>query len=144
MTERLDPVPCEELLHRLLRNKTHVDAGSGKALPAAFHRRPTESGLSVDLKSLRTVEESCSSLRKVFGVVSLHTGSVRDVSTVQGTTGERINLEVVHDPVDHTDKPNPAHTLICKVPLREENLAGAEHVARMLSLQARKVAMPRE
>ena len=83
-------------------------------------RRPPpkdEDGLSVDVKSA----DSCrKSLRDCYGVVSLHTGRLRD-----------LQLDVVPDELSHAN--------VTGLPRQEEDRTSAEHLASELARQARIV-----
>lgn len=126
-------IECSEVLHRLVTNSNKIQ--NGKALPEAFFRKQNkdgsfEKGLSVNLSSLRTIEESINpekSLKGVKLISSLHSGKVKDIDN---------SLEIVHSPTAD----NPSHAEILGLPLRRStDTAKAEYLAGLLAEHARTV-----
>lgn len=95
---------------------------------AAFIRRPKKDvdGLSVNLASACTIDDVCGNLDPCHGVISLHTGRIRD-----------IGLNVEQD--------TPRHANITGVPYQEgaeANIAAAERLALLLAEQSRIQWLP--
>ena len=115
------PIPCNAILYRLLTKSLWIDPDGGVA-PAAFYRRPDEKGISVFIAAVCPLEEAQTILNKVRGIVTLHTGRIRD-----------LGLEVVSDPVDMR------HAEIIGAPLRDDDEGLATYYADLLAEQARLV-----
>ena len=112
-------LPCSAIVYRAMARKSWIDS-TGRVLSAAFMRRPPpkdEDGLSVDVKSASSCYKS---LRDCYGVVSLHTGRLRD-----------LQLDVVPDELTHAN--------VTGLPRQEEDRTSAEHLASELAKQARIV-----
>lgn len=114
------PLPCDEILYRLLLKRAWLDPDGKGILPEAFFRRPDEEGLSVFIKTKCSLDEARGMMNRVRGVGSLHTGRVHD-----------INLKVMSDPID------PRHAEIMGVPLPDEDEDMANYYADLLAEQAR-------
>jgi len=115
----LSPIPCGEILYRLLTKASWLPQDGGVAA-AAFYRRSDEDGISVFIASACPLEEARTLLARVKGIATLHTGRIRD-----------LGLDVVPDPEDRR------HAEIVGVPLSDEDLDGANYFADLLAEQAR-------
>ena len=141
--KRIEHLECREVVYRVVRRAGDIHQETGQVKPEAFFLRPKtdfrdkETGLSVDLASLRTVEESRASHQKVYRIVTLHTGRVRDLGTE--SSGGSGPLDVVHEPIDTPGNENPAHCEIVGLPHRDDDPLAAEFLAGELAKQARTV-----
>jgi hypothetical protein len=111
---------CSAIVYRAVSRKEFIDRVTGKVTPAAFILRPRpkdDDGLSVDFKSARSCYKS---LKKCYGVVSLHVGRVRN-----------LKLDIVPD--------DPTHANVTGLPRQEENPTEAANLADELARQARTV-----
>ncbi len=115
------PIPCDAILYRLLTKSLWIDPDGGVA-PAAFYRRPDEEGMSVFIAAVCPLDEAKTILNKVGGIVTLHTGRVRD-----------LGLQVVSDPVD------VRHAEIIGALLRDDDEGLATYYADLLAEQSRLV-----
>lgn len=120
-------LPCSAIVYRTMRSKHWIDRDKHVVAPAAFYRRlenglnglpKDKDGLSVDIASVCKVEEAGANLTRRYGVVSLHTGRIRD-----------IGLDVVQD--------TPSHANITGTPYKDEDDARAEFLATLLAKQSR-------
>jgi hypothetical protein len=117
-------LPCSAILYRGMRSKKWIDREKEVVLPAAFLRRPIDTdGLSTNLASACTIDDARSKLNPCHGVVSLHTGHIRD-----------IGLDVEQDSPDHAN--------IIGVPLLDEDDVEAERLAGLLAKQSRIQWLP--
>jgi len=120
-------IECSEILHRLITKKSFIH--QGKATSAAFLLREQDKGLSVNILSLRSLEDSLNpekSLKDIQMVSSLHTGHVQAIS------GE---IYIQHSPTEI----NPGHAEIMGIPQQKNDLARAEYLAGKLRDQARTI-----
>lgn len=121
----MEVLDCSAIVYRAILRKNWVDQTTHSVMPAAFFRRPApqdNDGLSVNIES----PNSCmAALNKVFGVVSLHVGRVRN-----------IGLDVVVDETPHANITGLSRTT--------DDQVQAERMASQLARQARLVALPPE
>ncbi len=114
-----EPIPCGEILYRLLTKASWISQDGDVAL-AAFYRRDVNDNISVFKSSVCPLEEAQTKLGGVKAIVTLHTGRVRDMG-----------LRVV------TDLDNTQHAEILGIPLVEDDIDGANYYADGLAEQAR-------
>jgi len=128
---RLD---CSCIVNRVMLRARQIDPDTGDFLPDMFMLRSKEEGLSVDIASMRDVETTVSSFKKVHGVGSLHIGRIREIRLTPPKQNQ-LKLDVEHRP-----KPsNSAHSEIIGVPRPEHNEADAEYIAGKLAEMCRKI-----
>jgi len=114
-----EPIPCSEVLYRLLTKASWLSQDGDVAL-AAFYRRDVDDNISVFKSSTCSLEEAQTKMRGVKAIVTLHAGRVRD-----------IGLYVVADLDD------PQHAEILGIPLEEDDSDSANYYADLLAEQAR-------
>ena len=130
---------CSSIVFRALIRSREYDKRLNKPASGAFLLREEESGLSVDIRSIRPLEETIKQFRNVFAVISWHTGGVRNIRWGEELSGER-SLDVVAIPLEV----NPAHAEVRGLPHPTNELAEAEYVSGLLAAQARLAWTPEE
>jgi hypothetical protein len=120
----LPPIECGEIVYRALSRAADRNPDTGEPISVAFIRRAAPrdaNGLSINHNC---DSEYCrNSLRKCYGVVSLHAGRVRS-----------LGLDVI------PDEPQPGN--ITGLPRLEEDEVQAERLASALVKEARLVRPP--
>jgi hypothetical protein len=117
-------LPCNTIVYRAMRNRSWINRGEGVVSPAAFVRRSSDTdGLSVNLATVCTIEDVRKKLTTCHGVISLHTGRIRDIT-----------LDIQQDSYDHAN--------IVGVPYQHENPVEAERLAGLLAKQSRIQWLP--
>jgi hypothetical protein len=112
-TSELIPLDCTVLLLRALRAASWVDN-----LHEAFLLRSEEIKTGLSVSHSCSIAECRNTLKKSYGVVSLHTGRVR-----------LLGLDVLQDEAMHAN--------VTGLPYKEDNPAEAERFATLLAKQAR-------
>lgn len=116
-------LPCGQIVFRSLSRAQHIDRENKRLLPAAFIRRdpPRDAaGLSVNYNMAPT--ECYESLKKCYGVASLHVGKVRDMG-----------LDVIADTDNHAN--------VVNLPYPADDEVQAEWLAGRLAKHARLVLL---
>jgi hypothetical protein len=113
-----ESLPCAEIVYRALLRKQWIDEDTGTIKADAYFLRSHESGLSVNLASVRSPEQCAAKFKKCHGIASLHVGRVRD-----------LGLDVEQDSPDHAN--------ITGLPSREDDPAKAERLAGLLAKRSR-------
>ena len=115
-----EALPCSAIVYRAVARKDYIDPITGEVNPGAFLLRASpkdDDGLSVDVETARSCYES---LKKCYGVVSLHVGRVRN-----------LQLDVIPDKLTHAN--------VTGLPRKEEDPTEANHLASQLAKLARMV-----
>lgn len=121
----LPPIECGEIVYRALSRAAGRNPDTGEPISVAFIRRAAPrdaSGLSINYNC--DSEHCRNSLKKCYGVVSLHVGRVRS-----------LDLDVIPD--------EPQHGNITGLPRKEEDEVQAERLASALVRQARLIPPPK-
>jgi hypothetical protein len=135
----LNKVECSAVLLRALIRSGHYNKHQNKPAAGAFILRENETGLSVDIQGVRPLKDTLAQFKKVFAVISWHSGRVRDIRW--GEIESEVNLlDIIHTPTDS----NPAHADLNGLPHPTQQLADAEFVSGILAGQARLVWSPEE
>jgi hypothetical protein len=129
-----ETIPCDEILFRAILKKKHLS--NGKVEADAFLLREQDAGkLSTYRKKLVTLADCRASFKSCVGVVTLHTGCVRE-------TGQDKNLtiDVIGDALP--DDPIPGHASIVNLPEPDVDPILAEWIASQLRDQSRPATEP--
>jgi hypothetical protein len=128
-----DPVPCEEILIRLVSRKGDI-LPTGEPEVGAFILRRGEERLSFFRRSISDIGICKSALTKPRGAATLHTGRIRNGDYPHGR-----HLNVVEAEGEGTDI--PGHAALVGLPDPITEYEEAERVASILRLQSRGMAI---
>jgi len=128
-----DPIPCEDVIIRLIGNKKHV-LSDGATVEAFILRRNDHGRLSFFRRAISDFHVCRKVLREVYGASTLHTGRVRAI-----TYPSPRRIEVVEAEGEGTEI--PGHAAMIGLPDPITNYAEAERVASLLRSQSRSVTV---
>lgn len=120
---QFEPLAKDAIMYRSILRKQWIDEDTGRVKADAFFLRVKEPGLSVNLASACSPQQSADLFRKCYGVASLEVGAVRE-----------INLDVEQD--------SETHANVVGLPHREDDLAEAERLAGLLAKKSHLVWQP--
>ena len=120
-----EPLPCNAIIYRALLRKQWIESETERIKPNAYFLRKNknEVGISVNIASVYSPEQCAARFINCYGVVSLHTGRIRD-----------LGLDVLQDSIYHAQ--------IVGLPYQEDEFDRAVRLARLLANQSRIVWRP--
>jgi hypothetical protein len=126
-----DPIPCEEILIRLISRSKDV-LPTGEAASEVFILRRGEERLSVFRKAISDIELCKRALNRPRGAATLHTGRIR----TEAYPNER-QIDIVEAEGEGTEI--PGHAVLIGLPDPEKEYGEAERVASLLRQQSRGI-----